>query len=203
MRDYMVALDIETDTTPCHIPEKDCCVKKGLDPAISSIVAVALSDENGDRVLNTASCGGEANLLSVLNTILTEKEGELVTWNGAAFDLPFVADRAAYLGVPLGLELNEDLSIYVKYEPLPGHKGAYKARWGMLSHTDIQDTYRTFSVENQVKWSLKAVSRALGFKPIEVDRTSIHTLTEQQLTEYVASDARLTLALAKLSRQGA
>ena len=76
-------LDIETDTTV-----------NGLDPTQAEIVAIALTmpySSDGDVVLT----GPEHQMLRDLDQLLQElPAGVLVTWNGAAFDLPFLAERA-------------------------------------------------------------------------------------------------------------
>ncbi|HAS09934.1 MAG TPA: hypothetical protein DCS55_05345, partial [Acidimicrobiaceae bacterium] len=81
-------LDIETDTTV-----------DGLDPNVSRIVAVALSTELGDELFD----GPEDELLAELDLRLGElAPGVLATWNGSAFDLPFIADRAVRWRLRLG-----------------------------------------------------------------------------------------------------
>src|SRR3546814_5141484 len=74
-------LDIETDTSV-----------DGLDPNVSRIVAAALSTGGVDELFD----GPEDELLAGLDERLAElPPGVLATWNGSAFDLPFIADRAA------------------------------------------------------------------------------------------------------------
>ena len=66
-------LDIETDTRV-----------DGLDPAVSRIVAVALSTEGADELFD----GPEDDLLGALDDRLAElPAGVVATWNGSAFDL--------------------------------------------------------------------------------------------------------------------
>ena len=73
-------LDIETDTSV-----------DGLDPACSAVLTVAVSMHGLDEVFS----GAEPDLLVELDDRLAELEpGVIATWNGAAFDLPFLADRA-------------------------------------------------------------------------------------------------------------
>ena len=87
-------LDIETDTTV-----------DGLDPAVAPIVTVALSNDGSDEVFS----GPEHAILYDLDTRLSElTPGVIATWNGAAFDLPFLSDRASLHGIPLGLRLRPD-----------------------------------------------------------------------------------------------
>ncbi len=87
----LYGLDIETDTSI-----------DGLDPTVGAVVAVAVSSAERDVVLT----GDESLLLARLDRHLAGlAAGTIVTWNGASFDLPFLAERARRRGVPLGLRL--------------------------------------------------------------------------------------------------
>ena len=102
-------LDIETDTTI-----------DGLDPAVASIVTVALSTPEGDEVL----AGPERELFLALDRRLADlPAGVIATWNGAVFDLPFLAHRARWWGMHLGLRLQ-------------GQPGSYRATWHEHGHVD-------------------------------------------------------------------
>lgn len=191
----LVALDIETDTTPCHAPARQCCQRRGLDPEIGSVTAVSVFDGVAATVLH-AGDSSEANVLTQLDMLLSKGNGVLVTWNGAVFDLPFLSDRARALGVPLGLELVSDPTVMVKYEPLPGHEGGYRARWHDFEHLDVQFAYQGYAADHGLAWSLKPVAAAMGLAPVTVDRTRMHELTRAELDAYVASDARVTWELA-------
>jgi DNA polymerase elongation subunit (family B) len=95
-RPPIYGLDIETDTSV-----------NGLDPAVGGIVTVALSSPSGDEVFD----GPEIDMLAAVDARLAGlAPGVLATWNGAFFDLPFLADRAAYHGVALGLRLTLGLT---------------------------------------------------------------------------------------------
>ena len=178
----LYGLDIETDTT-----------FDGLDPACSEIVAVAVSSEADDVVL----LGPEHDLLVRLDALLAGLEpGLIVTWNGAWFDLPFLATRAARLGVALGLELLLDRSIRSHRRPLPGTPGAYRASWGAHDHLDGYLLYRADVGRSfGLPCGLKPLSRLVGLEPVEVDRSRIHELSDAQMRAYVASDARLAREL--------
>jgi DNA polymerase elongation subunit (family B) len=182
----LYGLDIETDTS-----------SDGLDPGVARIVAVAVSSAGaGDLVLT----GSEAGLLTALDGHLADLEpGVVVTWNGGAFDLPFLADRAARAGVPLGLDLAWDPSAYRPGRvPLPGHLGTYAASWYGHDHVDAYRAWRTL-VEPGSPCGLKAVARAEGLAAVEVDDiTSLHDVTLGELRRYVASDASLARRLAEL-----
>ncbi len=127
-RPPVYGLDIETDTT-----------LGGLDPASSAVVTAALSLDGVDEIFS----GPEDDILVDLDHRLAALEpGVIATWNGAAFDLPFLADRARLWGLRLGLLLRRDPSIPVRHAPLPGHHGAYRASWHQHGHVDAFRLYR-------------------------------------------------------------
>ena len=181
-RPVVYGLDIETDTTI-----------DGLDPAVAPVVTVALSNPAFDEVFT----GREDELLEQLDDRLTTLEpGVLATWNGAAFDLPFLAERAGLHGIRLGLRLRFDPSIRMGHEPLPGHPGAYRARWHGHGHVDAYRLYRgDVGPALRVSCALKSIARLVGLAPLEVDRTRIHELSREALHAYAASDARLARVL--------
>jgi DNA polymerase elongation subunit (family B) len=175
-------LDIETDTAV-----------GGLDPAVAAVIAVAVSGPGCSEVL----AGPEPELLGRLDSLLAElPPGLLVTWNGSGFDLPFLADRAARHGVPLGLQLRADPSIVSHHAPLAGHRHRYRARW---YHHDHLDAYRLYRADLgrtlRISCSLKSVARLVGLVPVEVDRRAVHRLSADELARYVLSDAELTRQL--------
>lgn len=188
------ALDIETDT------DGDL----GLDPTRGGIVNVALSTPDRTAVfdLDTIELPDpldgsdvsrpvrEAAVLRALDEMLQGlPPGILATWNGSAFDLPFIATRAELLGVTLTLDLVADSSIVPKYGPLPGHETAYRASWYHHRHLDVCFAYQAFAAESGVPWNLKPVCRAFHIEMIEVDRTRIDELSLKERADYVASDA--------------
>ncbi|MGH9135755.1 MAG: 3'-5' exonuclease [Acidimicrobiales bacterium] len=175
-------LDIETDTRV-----------DGLDPACAAVVTVALSEPGFDEVFT----GSEPDLLADLDERLASLEpGVIATWNGAAFDLPFLADRARRWGLRLGLRLAHDPDIVLPHAPLPGHPGAYRARWHDHGHVDAYRLYRgDVGPALRVSCSLKSIARLVGLAPIEVDRARIHDLSQEALHAYATSDARLARVL--------
>jgi DNA polymerase elongation subunit (family B) len=181
-RPLVYGLDIETDTTV-----------DGLNPEVSPVVTVALSNPDYDEVF----AGREDEILYDLDERLADLEpGVIATWNGAAFDLPFLADRAALHGIGLGLRLCLDPSIAMHHAPLPGHPGSYRARWHQHGHVDAYRLYRAdVGPSLRVSCSLKSIARLVGLRPIEVDRTKIHDLTHEALHAYASSDARLARVL--------
>jgi DNA polymerase elongation subunit (family B) len=183
-------LDIETDTSV-----------DGLDPAVAPVVTVALSTRAGDEVFT----GPEGPLLAALDDALRAlPAGVLATWNGATFDLPFLADRAAHHGLDLGLALALDPAIVSRRPPLAGHEGSYRARWHGHRHIDTYRLYRgDVGPALGVSCSLKTIARLVGLAPIEVDREQIHALPADVLRAYVASDARLARQLTERRWPGA
>lgn len=176
-------LDIETDTAA-----------GGLDPAVAGIVAIAVSGAGWARVFT----GHEPDLLADTDAFLVALEpGVLVTWNGGRFDLPFLFDRARLLDVPLHLRTEAAEWPRSRREPLPGHNGGYRARWGRHSHLDAYQVYRAdVGASLGLPCGLKPLARFVGLDPVEVDRSRIHDLTAAELDAYVASDATLTRELA-------
>lgn len=176
----LYGLDIETDTTV-----------NGLDPSVSSVVAVSLSTED-DTITFT---GPERQLLRSLDRHLrTMTPGVLVTWNGSGFDLPFLADRARVLRVRLGMQLTPDASLPHRHAPLVGHATPYRARWHKHRHVDACCVYRTLLPEG-ASCGLKPVARDAGLLVIEEDRERLHELGAGALVRYAASDADLARLL--------
>jgi DNA polymerase elongation subunit (family B) len=183
----LYGLDIETDTSA-----------DGLDPGVARVVAVAVSSAAAGDVVLT---GSEAGVLTALDAHLADlPPGVLVTWNGGAFDLPFLAARAEVIGVALGLELAWDPSAYrVGRTPLPGALGTYAASWYGHGHVDAYRAWRARLAEPDEPCGLKAVARACGLEAVEVDDvTLLHQVSVGELRRYVASDASLARQLAEL-----
>jgi len=177
----LYGLDIETDTAA-----------GGLDPSRAAIVAIALSGPDGDEVFD----GDETLILRDVDARLAALDpGVIVTWNGGAFDLPFIADRAAQRGVELGLTLRHDPKLAAR-DPLPGHPGSYRGNWYEHRHLDGYRLYRA-DVGRTLGLScgLKPMARMAGLGPVEVDITELHLLSRQEVAAYVASDARMARAL--------
>jgi DNA polymerase elongation subunit (family B) len=183
----MTALDIETETR----------FGGGLDPLASSVVAVALAFDDGTAMVFDDA--DEVTLLTRVDEVLRSRNGLLLTWNGAGFDLPFIAARARVLGIDdrLGLVTVSDAKLPVKYAPPAGLGGPVRARWHATAHVDVAHLYREFAESEGLQWSLKPIARRHGLEPVEVDRTAIHELTPAELEAYVVSDAVVTLDLAR------
>jgi DNA polymerase family B, exonuclease domain len=181
----LYGLDIETDTTT-----------DGLDPRVGRVLAVAVASSQGAEVVTDPD---EGTLLARLDRYLAERPaGVIVTWNGARFDLPYLASRASRLDLTLGLVLAADPSQRSHHAPLPGHAGSYRARWGRHRHLDVYRTYRAdVGPVFRMPCSLKAVAGLAGLSPVEVDASRVHVLGPAALADYVASDAVCTRELAR------
>jgi uncharacterized protein YprB with RNaseH-like and TPR domain len=166
----------------------------GLDPAVARILSVAVLGDGIELVLD----GEEPALLGALDAQLRSlAPGVIVTWNGSAFDLPFLADRASRAGVELGLRVRHDPRVVLSRPPLNGHPGAYRATWGAHRHLDAYRVYRSdLGRVFAVSCGLKSLARFVGLEVIEVDRARIHEIDGAALAAYVLSDARLTRELA-------
>jgi hypothetical protein len=177
----LVGFDIETDTSV-----------DGLDPETAAIVAVAVSCDAGDEVFT----GTEAEILRRTDDLLSELgDGLLVTWNGASFDLPFVASRAVMLWVSLGIVVRDDPARRSLRDPT---RRAVRARWHRLIHLDGYLLYRA-DVGRSLGLScgLKPLARFVGMQPVELDRTQLHLASPDEVVAYVASDARTAADLVR------
>lgn len=192
----IVALDIETDTSPLTQEEKDAgFTARGLDPHITPITSIALATEHHTAVFDGPT---EEDIIKHATMALDSLEaGLIVTWNGAVFDLPFIVDRAKLYDLDPGFSLIPNPAIVPKYDPTPGHEGGYTSYWGQATHVDVAYLVKADAELRGVKWSLKPYAQSIGLDPVEVDREKMHELTPAQLCEYVASDARVTLEVAK------
>ncbi len=161
---------------------------------MAPIVAIAVAGAGESMVFT----GDERDILTQVDSyLLALVPGVLVTWNGARFDLPFIADRARLLGITLGLQLVADARSLSHRDPLPGHAGGYLARWHSHNHLDAYLVYRAdVGASLGIPCGLKVLARLAGLEPVEVDRTMIHELSDESLHAYVASDAELTRELA-------
>ena len=188
-RPPLYGLDIETDTTV-----------DGLDPAVGRVLAVAVV---GADVATVLADDDEQVLLRSLDELLASlPAGVVVTWNGARFDLPYLATRAQRHGVALGLALRHDATLDPPHEaahaPLPGHPGTYRASWHGHRHLDAYRLYRAdLGPALHLGCSLKRVAALAGLAPVEVDASRVHELGPRQLHEYVTSDAACTAELAR------
>lgn len=182
----IIALDIETD---------------GLDPATSRAITAALAynSQPGPSGMNFDHPDDEPWLLTNLDMLLTDLAAEgphvLFTWNGSAFDLPFLAERYATNGLPTTLK--------VAATDEPGKYGRirYTATWAGIPTVDLAYAgYQNTAEQLGVKWSLKPVAeQLLGVAPMAVDVTGANgalDLDPALRKQYCALDAEMVFDLA-------
>lgn len=179
-RPHIYGIDIEIDAS-----------HGGLDPTASPVVGVALSACGFEELF----VGDEPKLLAALDRRLAAlPPGVLATWNGATFDLPYVADRARCLGVELDLSLCLDRQLTDGRATLPGHRGAYRARWGAHAHLD---TFRLYDATSTGRSSLRTLARLVGLSRSGGAQPRNDDLANEVLHANPASDARLARVLAE------
>lgn len=137
-------LDIETGHPSGLLPVRRDGATTGeipaVDPRHSIVIRAVVSTAAGDEVFD----GDEVQLLEELDRLLARLEpGILATWNGAIFDLPYLADRAGARAVHLGLRLAADPRRRFGGETLPGHRTSYRAAWHRHRHLDVASLYRS------------------------------------------------------------
>lgn len=182
------------------------------------ITTVAIDNPQVSFVLEDSD---EARLIRHLAGHLGDlPAGTVCTWNGAVFDGPFLAGRTGALGLDKWFELAPDPCIVPKYEPQPGfapvgHHPILPATGGQVhDHLDVAYRWGDWATANGVRWSLKAVARAVGVEVIEVDRAHMDGLSVAERMAYNLSDVVATyrrpaarrhspmLAAALLNRRG-
>lgn len=178
----LYGLDIETDTTV-----------DGLDSRVARIVAVAVVSDSAEWVFDDAD---ETALLVAVDRLLESlPPGVVVTWNGGAFDLPFIAHRAALAGVATGLRLSGLERRRRDGEVRTIHRGG----WHQHDHVDAYRVWRVDLPRHfQVSCSLKSVAELAGLDPVRVDVAQLHELAPADVRRYVTSDARLARELAAI-----
>lgn len=176
-------IDIETDRS-----------RGTIDPSLAPIRAIGLSIRDAEHTFT----GDETSILRELDERLAELQpGILATWNGAIFDLPYIADRARLVGVALDLVLFADRRRRSARSLLPGHDGAYRATWGAHRHLD---TFRLYGDSG----SSGSFATLFGLPRRQAATiASTDDLVNEAMHAHAASDARLARVLAERRRQAA
>lgn len=174
-------LDIETDTRI-----------DGLDPGVSSLVAVAISTGKHTEVLT----GEEWLLIAALEQYLAAlSPGVIATWNGSVFDLPFISDRAAIYGIRLGLRLEAHQQVGLG-QAVVGHKTSYLASWHNHVHLDLCQVYKqNQSTGTKLHTSVKSIARSV-MAANSTHRRPECNLAHEALHANAARDAELARTLA-------
>jgi len=160
----------------------------------------------GEGVAVVGEGTDEEGLLHALLDAFDElRPGVVVTWNGAAFDGPFLAGRLMEHDMPGAFRLSPNLGVTPKYEPQPGFAPIgfdpiFVGSGGEHAHLDIAyGFWRKWADDNEVHWGLKPVAKAAGLQVIEVDREHMDALSEDERRAYCLSDARAAYELAEMA----
>ena len=187
-------LDIETDNS----------TGLGLDPTKAQIISIAMVCNDGQVWYRSArTVEDERSMLIESSSFLRETvtDGLIVTWNGGAFDWPFLTTRTAVqqTATPWALVLDEDRQ--PKYEALNGYNGVYKVFTATgASHLDMAYVMdREWAEKHDCSWSLKPVADALGFRDTALEHMrgeSAYEVPAHMLAAYNIHDSLITLRLA-------
>lgn len=176
----------------------------GLDPETARVLTVAMALDSG-HVLILDRPDDEAELLAKLEEQLSVFFANLpgihavVTWNGSAFDLPFLARRFAEHGIPTSL------AVYPTSELGKYGTPRFEGHWGGVETVDIAyGTYKDWSDVTGIKNSLKPTAEALlGIPPMDVVVSGPNgalDLDPEVRKTYCAMDAEMVLGLTLLMR---
>lgn len=203
---WFVGLDIETDTAT-----------DGLDPRVSRILSWSIAGVETSVVylarVEEVEDSAITGLLSALHGLSHQASVEsplvITTWNGSAFDWPFIHTRLSklvdesptidldYSLWPFRLHLSDDR--VPKYEPIGDHPGGYRVDfplWPNVFHLDVAFALKGYCEENDLSWSLKAVMDHQGMaRPKGKLAEKTAELPHWLLAGYNLSDAEATRSL--------
>ncbi|HEX2035066.1 MAG TPA: 3'-5' exonuclease [Chloroflexota bacterium] len=194
---HRVQLDVETTTLRPEAPD-------------AGVLLVALTDNRGYEAVLTARDGGEDAMLRELSARIAALDPDVIEGHNLLdFDLPYLATRAARLGVPLRwgrdgqpLWLQEREGRYkVGARILPSMRVHIQGRHILDTFQQIQ---RYDSQGKLESYALKSVMEALELVRAGrefVDRSQITRLWEtapERLARYCLDDARDVRTLAEL-----
>lgn len=178
----LTAMDIETS---------------GLSPLESHVVSIAICSDQEFIVWESQD---EKRLLDDFAYWLdTRDKGVIVTWNGSAFDWPFLFTRANTVGSRLATKITlvQAETRDPQYGPIDGHTGGYLVNVEGWDHIDAMLPWRVRAKAAGHRWALKAVAKVHGIDVVEVDRERITELPKKDLAAYNISDVDATLQLAE------
>ena len=195
--DNFYALDIETDNSEGF----------GLDPINGRIISIAVVSASGRTWFQQAQQPeGERQMLRDFAELWKElrRQGSAVwvTWNGGAFDFPFLSHRLMVNRVPALFELKLSQDRKPKYEPINGFEGVYAVSDDMgldIDHLDMAYVMKDWAEARSHSWSLKPTAAFLDFHDSRMDMfrgDSIHSQDTHMVAAYNIHDAKMTLDLA-------
>lgn len=188
------ALDIETDNSEGF----------GLDPTKAQVISIALINNRGKVWYQSARTEeDEFVLLSNFRDflLLGVCDGLITTWNGGAFDWPFLTTRCRHHRIPMAWQLDLRDNRKPKYDALTGYDGVYSVLLSTgAKHLDMAYVMdRLWCEERGIKWSLKPVAEHLAFRDHRLDMMAGSTAHEEDahmLAAYNIHDSLITLRLA-------
>lgn len=173
-----------------------------------------LDDLTAPDVSVKAAADERAMIVALFAWLQAQPAGLVVTWNGAGFDLPFLAHRIDKLQREAGLRLpatsfeytlddveTDNRRVNRKYGPHAGFDHGLRGRFGQHRHLDICFELEHVAADLDVKWSLKPVLAALGHDTDvggrdvnQIDRANLTDEDDLDRIAYAANDIRLTRA---------
>jgi DNA polymerase I len=149
----------------------------GLSPAKDRIFLVAVSDSFGLRtMLEAPTAAEEVTLIADLCALIRERDPDVIeNHNLFGFDLPFLEQRAATLGMPLRVSRHEGAPFLERYDEPAWGRGGRRARYSIAGREliDTLDAVRRhdFVARSMQGHGLKVAARHFGFA--SPDRTYI------------------------------
>ncbi len=148
-----------------------------LSPRHGRIFLVAVRDSCGLKtILEAPDAGDEAGLIGDLCSLVRERDPDVIeNHNLFGFDLPFLAERASALGVPLHLGRREAPPLLERYDAPAGWGRGRRTRYSVAGREliDTLDAVRRYAFTDRALQShgLKAAARYFGLAA--PDRTYI------------------------------
>jgi len=177
--------------------------KAALDPHFSRILAVALAHPERagfpisrviirDRTGNAADQdAAERDLLCQVWQVLGASADQIVTFNGAGFDIPYLMRRSLLLGVrPVRIEIDR----HVVCDPASSHLDVFQ----LLQRWEVGNGFvgNPLSISHTLQFYAAVI---LGKKPpYDVDKSALADLPDATITELALWDAQTTLELAEV-----
>jgi DNA polymerase elongation subunit (family B) len=164
-----------------------------LSPKRGRIFMVAVRDSRGlATVIEAPGEGDEARLIAELCALIRERGPDVIeNHNLFGFDLPFLVERAAVLGVPLRLSRHPELPLLESYEEPTGWGDKKRVRYRIAGREliDTLDAVRRhdFSARDMAGHGLKAAARYFGVEA--ADRT--HVPGAETFSTYQADPERV------------
>lgn len=191
-----IAYDIETDTANGY----------GLRPTRSQITEIVLSSHDKSWVLS----GDEKFILTKFAEMLNELPSgtTLVGWNNHSFDNLSLQTRAQFHGIKNWRGRLIPVRNSTNFQSAGPSRDNQSLEWvnssgAVLSDRDLFQEKTVFDLRRGERFTLglKNFLKSFDCNPIQVDRSRLHLLSEQERVDYVLSDGIATLrALTELER---